>query len=159
MKLCKRSHSFSLLEILICLVLLVGMGGFFSVRGYQLLAEKRSNAAMRTLVDELYCTRVLALTHQMDITITLRQEGSTILFERTTDFAPSSLKRHFDKPIKLTHLTLKDGPQKEIHFYSNGWIDDTNPILLYTQTKNHTLKKVDIESPRRYTTTEEPTSS
>lgn len=147
----KKKSSFSLLEVLICLVLLVGMGGFFSVRGYHLLGEKRAHVAMRRLSDELYLTKTLALTHQIDITITLKQGPSYIVLERKTDFAPGAVSKYFQKSIKLSNLVLK-GNNREIHFYSNGWIDDTKPIFFHTKSKNSPLRSIDFDNPRKLMT-------
>lgn len=147
----KKKSSFSLIEILICLVLLVGIGGFFSVRGYYLLGEKRSHVAMRRLADELYLTKTLALTHQIDITVILKQDSSGIIFKRETDYAPVALTKYFQKSIKLSNLVLNDG-DRLVHFYSNGWIDDTKLIFFHAKFKDSPLRSVDFENPRKLVT-------
>jgi hypothetical protein len=144
-----RKCAFSLLEIMLSLVILVSIGSLLATKGYAFLQERQFYASMQKLSDEIYLTKVLAATYQIDIDLTLTKEGNTLLFTRTTDHIPQKkLSYLFNKKEKYKNLSLKEKKANEIHFYGNGFIELDAPLSFSAFSNPHLERCIDLSKNR-----------
>ena len=129
-----RNRSFTLIETLVCLVLLTMVGTFATIRGYDILQEFRHNNSCKRLHDELLLTRVLSNSYQMDIHLELIQKKNhKVALIRRADFPNVKIRTHFDRPILLQNLTLIEN--KTLDFYPSVWKGPIDVSTLVTNEK------------------------
>ena len=127
-----KRKPFTLIEILVCLMLLAMAGSVVIYKGGKLLSERRFSSSIENIRSEIFLTKSLALTYQIDIDLYLQQKKGKIILKRKTDTPHPSIKALFDKEIALPEIVFgKADEEKIIHFYGNGWIDGDDEYTLF----------------------------
>jgi hypothetical protein len=140
----KRRNSFTLIEILISLSILVSIGVLLATKGYSFLQERQFYASMQRLSDEIYLTKIFSATYQIDIDLHLSKDGDNIILTRITDYAPKKTLNHlFNKKEKYKNISLKD-KDLYIHFYGNGFIEVEGTLLFLASSNSELKRKIDL---------------
>lgn len=127
----KKKQAFTLLEILVCLVLLSMAGSILIFKGGKLLKERRFSSSLEKISSEIAFTKNLALTYQIDIELVLEQKSGKIYLTRKTDFAPRSIQPLFEKEVVFPEVVFGNkSERKDFLFYGNGWIEGEENITL-----------------------------
>ncbi len=126
-----RRLPFTLIEILVCLVLLSMMGSLLIYKGGKLLKERRFSSSCEKISSEIALTKNLALTYQIDIDLVLEQKKGKIYLTRKTDFPPQSIRGLFQVETTFPEVVFgKEDGKKEIVFFGNGWIEGEEKVTL-----------------------------
>ena len=123
----KRSNSFTLLEILICLVLLTMVGTFATIRGYSVLQDFRSKNSYKRLIEESLLSQSLSSSYRIDIELELHQEKNRVILVRKTDLAPVKIANLFNKKIELPNLILNE-ENEVLRFYPSILLDPVDRV-------------------------------
>lgn len=99
-------------------MILALVGATFAVKGFQTYKDVRKSYSKKQLAGEIQLTKILSLTHQMDIELHFDQGRNNLVFTRTADYVPPKLKPYFNHPIRLAGLTW-EGESTHI-FYANN---------------------------------------
>ena len=127
-----KKYSFTLIEVLICLLLLSMSGSMVIYKGWKMLQEHRFSTSCEKIASEIQLTKGLAIAYQMDIYLILEQRGSQVFVTRVTDFAPEGIKVLFQKANVLSEIAFRqDDGVKEMQFYGNGWIESDKKITFF----------------------------
>lgn len=119
-----RRNSFTIIEVLVCLTILSLASSFVLYKGWAMLKEKRIATSQNKLASEIFLTKQLALSYQIDMDLILEQKEGKVYLTRKTETPQGTLKGVFNTPILLPEMPWVEGEgQKEIHFYGNGWIE------------------------------------
>ncbi len=144
-----RKFSFTLIEIMVCMILLAVMGSVMIYNGGKLLQERRFSSSCEKITSEIFLTKSLAITYQIDIHLVLEQKKGKIYMTRNTDFAPENIKSLFDSPLELPELVFgKDDEVKEFYFYGNGWIEGNEKVIL--SMASHLKKQYNVDIKHSY---------
>ncbi len=148
----KNRKFFTLIEILICMMLLAMAGSVAIYNGGKLLQERRFSTSCEKITSEIMLTKSLALTYQIDIKLLLVQKKGKIYLTRKTDSPPNSIKVLFQIPTAFPEIVFgKIEEEKEINFYGNGWIEGDDQLTLcmtshlkkqYSVNIKHAFRKV-----------------
>lgn len=139
-----KRKPFTLIEILVCLTLLAIAWSLLVYKGGKLLQERRFSSSCEKLTSEIFVTKSLALTYQIDIDLVLEQRNGKFYFSRKTDFAESNIRSLFQSEIVFPELVFgKEDEKKELHFYGNGWIEGDDKITL--SMASHLKKQYSVE--------------
>ncbi len=111
----KKKFTFTLLEIVICLSLLTSIGSFALINGYKLLQSMRRTQSCKQLKKEILLTRVLSITHNIDIEVLLIPEKTKTILIRKTDLPHPKIASLFNKKIILQNLIIKE--KETLYFY------------------------------------------
>jgi Tfp pilus assembly protein FimT len=145
-----KIFSFTLIEILVCMMLLAMAGSVAIYKGGKLLQERRFSTSSEKIISEILLTKSIALTYGLDINLVLEQKNGKIYLTRKTDSPPHLLIALFQKPTSFSELVFgKENEEKVITFYGNGWIEGEDR-LTFSMTSN--LKKqtnVDVKHSSR----------
>lgn len=132
----RRKASFTLLEILLCLVLLTTLGVLGGYKGFSLYRERAYHAGCQRIREEIFLSKSLAANFSLDIEFTLTQTKKGVVFERKTDQPPSTVSTCFGKKTTLPFLALSPlHPVIKLHFFSSGEIKG-DPVIEVTTTYN-----------------------
>lgn len=126
-----RKHNFTIIEIVICLVILATIGGLATTYGFQTYKQAAFDRERERLKDEMLLTKVLATTHQMDITLHFTKKNNTLVLMRTADYVPSKVRSYFNHPIHFPSLKLQE--EKTYTWYSNNPTSFEFPTELYSK--------------------------
>ncbi len=126
-----RKHFFTLIEILVCIMLLAMAGSVVIYKGGKLLQDRRFSSSCEKITSEIILTKSLALTYQIDIDLLLEQKKGKIYLTRKTDSPHHSIQALFGGETPYPEIVFgKEDEIKEIHFYGNGWIEGEEKITL-----------------------------
>ena len=139
-----RRKYFTLIEILVCMMLLAMAGSVTIYKGGKLLQERRFSTSCEKMKSEILLTRNLALTYQIDINLLLEQKKGKIYLTRKTDAPQKSIKALFQTTTPFVEIVFgKDDETKVINFYGNGWIEGENKLTLCMAS--HLKKQYSVE--------------
>lgn len=113
---------FTLLEILICMALLLMLGGVTAIQGKKLIDNHRVESELVTLKAELYHTRSFVSSIHSDVSVTLENSEEGLVMKR---FSHEPLNHKLDplfsgKPHIYSHLKLEDDEPLALLFTANG---------------------------------------
>ncbi|MBS0585090.1 MAG: type II secretion system protein [Verrucomicrobia bacterium] len=114
----KRRASFTLIEIVVTMALVILVGSLMTVLGNRMFQEKQFEIASKKLSEELALTESLALTYQIDITVFLKKSGKDLVLTREVDRAPPKIAFLFEKSITFSHIQLENR-EEILRFYGN----------------------------------------
>jgi prepilin-type N-terminal cleavage/methylation domain-containing protein len=127
----RRRSAFTLIEILVCLMLLSMAGSLLIYKGGKLLKERRFSSSCEKISSEIAVTKNLALTYQIDIDLVLEQKKGKIYLTRKTDFAPQSIRGLFQGETAFPEVVFgKEDEKKNLIFFGNGWIEGEEKVTL-----------------------------
>ena len=113
-----KKYSFTLIEILICLVLLGIIGSVIGYKTNSVLLEKRFFNSCKILSDEIKLTRNLSISYGIDIDLNFTKKNGKVILKRYSDSFPTQINHLFNKPIVLLNIIIQD--LEIINFYSNN---------------------------------------
>src|SRR3990167_2589956 len=78
-------RGFTLIEVLVCLLLLSMVGGVMVYKGWGMLQEHRFSTSCEKISSEIALTKGLAISYQRDIDMILEQRGSKVYLMRKSE--------------------------------------------------------------------------
>ncbi len=134
-----KKKAFTLIEMLVCMVLLSMAGSFVVYKGWGMLQEKRFSTSCEKMGSEIHLTKGLAVSYQIDIELMLEQKGNRVYVTRKTEAFPEGIKTLFQTTIAMPEIAFREGDGvKELHFYGNGWIEGDEKVTFFMP--KHTKK-------------------
>ncbi len=134
---------------MVCMTLLAIMGSVMIYKGTKLLQERRFSSSCETLTSEIFLTKSLAISYQIDIHLILEQKNGKFYLTRNTDFSPKHIKPLLESRVELPELVFgKEDLVKEFYFYGNGWIDGEEKLILFMAS--HLKKQYNVEVKHSY---------
>ena len=141
--------SFTLIEILVCMMLLAMAGSVAIYKGGKLLQERRFSTSCEKITSEINLTKSLALNFQIDINLLMEQKKGKIYLTRKTDSPQSSIKALFHTTVAFPEIVFgKEDETKEIYFYGNGWIEGEDRLTL--SMASHLKKQYSVDVKHSY---------
>ena len=135
-----KKRGFTLVELMVCLSLLVALGGFFVFQSKKMMDAYKFKASASSFVQELILTKHLAMLYHIDIDLEIMQVKDALILKRCSMEKPSFEAHQFKKEIKLSKiasLTYKGVPISDykLSFDENGVVisnkKDAGEFILY----------------------------
>lgn len=133
MRTSKKKRVFTLLEIIVCLVIVTMLMGLVGVKTYQLIDLYRFRSSVHKMLSEINHWQLWAMTHNDDVHLKISQEKGEYFFQPETEAPyplPSLLTKQKLYGVKRIKMDGKTLSSLDLDIYSTGRIEPTG-ILQY----------------------------
>lgn len=145
----RKRKTFTLLELMICLVLIGTISSAVFVKGSQLVQHHRFKCAAQTFLLDLKRWRILAMTTGADVTCKIKKEGKNFLISWHPDF--SLAKEESSYGLTETREVYLKGKAVDtlltFTIFSSGRISSPDFLTLEPKDKENALT-LDLSYPR-----------
>ncbi len=119
----KKSKSFTLLELMVCLALISLLSAVLGIKGIDLLAHHRFYGGLQTWLFDVHRTQILAMNQSCDVVCTIKKNQQGGYQALLTSDAPSFPSTSSDLK-EVAHLFFEDKLVEEfqVTFFSSGRI-------------------------------------
>lgn len=138
----KRSHCFTLLELLVALGIIAILGTLVSIQGKDLLSYHRFRSSTQCFLFDLNRYQLLAITQNSDITCKISQiKGSCkVQWQGEAPLPVSPKELAYNSPgIEKLLLNGKNVSEIEFTIFSSGRISPINKISFASKTQEATI--------------------
>ncbi|MEM7174404.1 MAG: hypothetical protein AAF443_00540 [Chlamydiota bacterium] len=127
----------TLIELLVCLVLIVMVAGVLVVRARAMIDRYRFDKGIEKLVRQLNLTKQLALASDNDVTLKLKLKEGKLRCTRRSPIESDHKKVFYFSIEPIAHFCLDGKEQQEwaCEVMANGWLKEEGMIHLSYKNK------------------------